>query len=223
MSKYISAFDKIHVTADMEKRIAENLEKESRRVAEMPQRGRMPQRGKMLQRGLNAFLQQNRLVYAIAACCLLVFSAAILYSSLTKQAGPDPVAGVVSPFKVFASIDELKNALPFELIVPAKIPPQYKIEGIDSIGGKTAQIRYSDGNTTITFRAAAGKEDISGDTSIYDSIQSKTVSGMEVTLKGNGDLVYLAIWSDDTCSYSLSILQGMSEELVLEIIQSLHQ
>lgn len=211
MSKYTSAFDKIHVTPDMEKRIAANLEKESRRVSEMPQRGG------------NTFLKHMRLVYAIAACCVLVFSVAILYSSLIKQKGPDPIAGVVNPYKVYGSIDELKKALPFDLNVPAKMPSQYKIEEIDSIGGKTAHIRYSDGNETIIYRATPGSEDISGDSNIYTTIQTKTVSSMEVTFKGNGDMVYLAIWSDDTCSYSLSISQGMSEALVLEIIQSLHQ
>jgi hypothetical protein len=223
MGKYTSAFDKIRVTADMEKRIAANLEKESRRLAEMPQQGRIPQSGRILQSGRNAFLKQKRFIYAMAACCVLVFSAAIFYTSMLNQRGPDPVAGVVNPFKAYGSIDELKKALPFELIVPAKIPPRYEIEGIDSIAGKTAQIRYSDGNETITFRAASGTEDISGDSNIYATNETKTVSGMQVMLKGNGDLINLAIWTDDTRSYSLSLSQGMSEDSVLEMIQSLYQ
>jgi hypothetical protein len=235
MGKYTSAFDKIRVTPDMENRIAANLEKESIRIAETPQRaqmtqremnrlmGKMPHSGQIQQQGVYAFLKQSRLVYAIAACCVLVISAAVFYSPLIHRGDPDPVAGVVNPYKAYGSIDELKNALPFELVVPSKIPPQFIIEGIDSIGGKIAQIRYSDGNETITFRAASGTEDISGDSNEYAANETKTVSGMKVTLKGNSNLVYLSIWTDDTRSYSLSTSQGMSEELVLEIIQSLHQ
>jgi hypothetical protein len=235
MGKYTSAFDKIHVTPDMEKRIAANLEKESRRISETPQQGqiplrgmnrltgKMPHSGQMQQRGIYAFIRRNRLVYAIAACCVLVVSAAVFYSPLIHHGGTDPVAGVVNPYKAYGSIDELKNALPFELVVPSKIPSQFKIEGIDSISGKIGQIRYSDGNETITFRAASGTEDISGDSNGYAVNATKTISGVKVTLKGTGDLVYLAIWTDDTRSYSLSTAQGISEELVLEIINSMHQ
>lgn len=206
MSKYTSAFDKIRVTPDMETRILANLEKESRRAAEMPKKR-------------SNLSKHMRLVYAMAACCVFAFSVFIF---VLEQKDPKPPVGVVNPYKSYRSIDELKKALPFKLGIPIKMPIQYKMEGIDSISGKMANIRYSDGNNTIVYRAAIGREDISGDTNEYTSVQTKTIANIEVTFKGNDAMVFLAIWMDDTCSYSLSITQGMTEEQVFEIIKSLH-
>jgi hypothetical protein len=202
MNKYRSAFDKIKVTPEMEKRITHNLENAYGNKKK------------------TFFQTPVKHIYTLAACFVLVFAATVSYF-LFFDKDTDPNIGVTNPFEYYGNIGELKGALPFEFKTPGKIPPEYKIEGISVIAGKTAQIIYSDGTDTVTFRAASGNEDISGDYSEYSVILTEKVSDTEVTFKGNDEMIFLAVWQDDSCSYSLSFSGGTSLEIITEIIQSL--
>ena len=58
---------------------------------------------------------------------------------------------------------------------------------------------------SVLFRKAVGSEDISGDYNEYASVTEQDVNGRTVTLKGDGKLTYLAIWTDGEFSYSVSV------------------
>lgn len=208
MNKYTSAFDKIQVTPEMEKRIKETLEKESQEIA-------------VVSKKRSVFQRPARLIYALSACCVLVFVITLSYFLFFNDNNTDPGIAVTNPFKEFTSIDELKGALSFDLKTPKGIPADYEITGISLISGQTVQIRYSNGNDEMTYRVAPGSEDISGDYNEYDFIQIINISGMDITLKGRNDRVYLTTWSDDTFSYSLATSKGMSESLLIEIVSSI--
>ncbi len=126
-----------------------------------------------------------------------------------------------NPILDHKSLDEAWKVLGFEFETPSKLPEGYVQDGIMTISAELGQVIYKNVEKVITFRAAKGNKDISGDYNEYKSIQTKKISGMDVTLKGNDDKVFLAIWTDHTCSYSVAISEGMSEELVTEIVLSI--
>lgn len=56
---------------------------------------------------------------------------------------------------------------------------------------------------SVTYRQSLGTEDNSGDVTAYEKEISVTIDGCSVTLKGDGQQFFLAVWSDGTYSYSI--------------------
>ena len=75
-----------------------------------------------------------------------------------------------------------------------------------------AEIEYTadDGNTAV-YRMSPGAEDNSGDYNSYDTVSQISVNGLDVTLKGSGKTYVLALWTDGSYAYSLSIPGGADE------------
>lgn len=117
-------------------------------------------------------------------------------------------------------IEELKKSLPFQLMIPEKIPTGYKINSTSIISGELAQIIYSDGENQITYRAAKGSNDISGDNTSYPESDNTKMGDIMVKLDGSNSLVNLATWTKDGCSYSLTFSAGMAKKAVTSIIES---
>lgn len=73
-----------------------------------------------------------------------------------------------------------------------------------------AEIDYTGEGKTACYRKAAGTEDCSGDYNVYTDVTEFEESGMTVTLKGDAGQYTLAIWTDGSYSYSLSLSDGLS-------------
>lgn len=134
---------------------------------------------------------------------------------------PVPDLQIPSPITEHKNIGELKEAVDFIVSVP-KMPDKYKIDNISDISGQIAQITYTDGKNSICYRKSKGTEDISGDYNLYNKTQVITIHNINVELKGNGDLIKLAVWHNKTHSYSLGIEgEGMSLGEVTKILDSI--
>ena len=73
-----------------------------------------------------------------------------------------------------------------------------------------AEIDYTGEGKTACYRKAAGTEDCSGDYNVYTDVTEFEESGMTVMLKGDAGQYTLAIWTDGSYSYSLSLSDGLS-------------
>ena len=73
-----------------------------------------------------------------------------------------------------------------------------------------AEIDYTGEGKTARYRKAAGTEDCSGDYNVYTDVTEFEVGSMTVTLKGEAGQYNLAIWTDGSYSYSLSLPDGLS-------------
>lgn len=73
-----------------------------------------------------------------------------------------------------------------------------------------AEIDYTGEGKTACYRKAAGTEDCSGDYNVYTDVTEFEESGMTVMLKGDAGQFTLAIWTDGSYSYSLSLSDGLS-------------
>ena len=122
-----------------------------------------------------------------------------------------------NPVLTLDSLEALGEAAPFPLSVPSQLPQGYVPEGYALLGGALAEVRYSDGTDTITFRMAEGTEDVSGDFQTYAWQEERE----GVTLKGEAGQVFLALWQEGAFRCSLAFSAGVTPEEALEAAQSL--
>lgn len=195
MERYKRAFAPIKVPDDMGRRVMEGVERERSRRASRP----------------------RRYALAAAACAAAVCLVAV---PLAVQPGQPPGGGVVAtvnPVLTLDSLEALGETAPFPLSVPSQLPQGYAPEAYALLGGTLAEVRYSDGTDTITFRMAEGTEDVSGDFRTYAWQEERE----GVTLKGEAGQVFLALWQEGAFRCSLAFSAGVTPEEALEAAQSL--
>jgi hypothetical protein len=214
--------EKIEVTTDMEERILRSVSSKKEVSTETNKQ---------------QFLKWIRPAGIIAVCCAVVLGAMIIYPSfINNNRGNHQIQTPIdnsernstpplstSPIVNTKGVEEVKKAVPFKLLIPRKLPTGYKMDNSSVISGELAQIIYSDGSKTITYRAAKGVEDVSGDYTSYKESDVVKIGDIKVTLKGSNSSIYLATWIKDGCSYSLSFSTGIEKKAVMLIIESMEK
>ena len=121
---------------------------------------------------------------------------------------------IPNPFVEYATLKDAEKAAGFVISVPENIDGK-EISRIEVMDGKMIQVRYGD-DLEICIRKQAGDEDISGDYNEYTSVEEKD----GVTLKGDGELLYTAVWVKDSYSYAVMVNEGMSPNGFTSIVDS---
>lgn len=151
---------------------------------------------------------------------------AISDSPLDKDSNDSPTNNVEIP-NPYIDCDTLADAAAatgFDITVPDSIDdyPERFIRAIVTNDSKVIEIIYEkDKENKIRIRKAPGSADISGDYSKYEQNNTVTVGELEVTMKGNNDIVNLATWTNNDYTYSLSISSGISSEAISDLIASI--
>lgn len=73
-----------------------------------------------------------------------------------------------------------------------------------------AEIYYTGEGKTACYRKAAGTVDCSGDYNVYTDVTEFEAGSITVTLKGDAGQYTLAIWTDGSYSYSISLSDCLS-------------
>ena len=215
---YQEIMENIEVTPDMRERILKNIQQPEVRKASSKYRGKTFQRW-----------------YPAAACvALLLCAALVLPRLLSPDTGTSPDGAssdtdfpgeeqttIVNGMVSYDSAAALSAALGFPVEDLAELPFTPDTVSYLDCWGEYAEITYENADASVTFRKIPGQEDISGDYNVYDTVTTQTIAGEEVTLKGDADGYFLAIWSDDTYSYALSFTPQVAEETVAAIIQAM--
>lgn len=202
---YRQIMDAVSVTPEVERRVLAGL----RRSLDTGRRPAAPRRW------------QPRLAAACAA--LLLCGAAALPLWLDSRAPVEtPPVQVTWGTQQFGSVGELADNLSYPLLLPAEVPEGYEPESIRCLQGQLAEVVWqgADGQS-ITYRMAPGEQDVSGDFTAYGWEESLTAGSYTVTCKGEDALVFLAVWSDGTYSFSLHASAGLTTEQTTDLIQSL--
>lgn len=188
--KYKQIMDRIEVTPEMRQRILQNIE-----VGQAKKRKRL-----------------TRQILSLAACAAVVLCCWFAWKPKQPQ---DTQQGMMTT----AQIEDVSTleALAEKTGVPMKeltgLPFAVEQQEYRSYWNELAEIRYIGGNESLCYRKSLGTQDNSGD---YDEYSQKTtvpLSGCTVTLKGGTDGYVLAIWTDGTYAYSVSISVPMSEDV----------
>lgn len=202
-NKYTEAMGALRVTPEMRRRVLEGAVREAGRTGEQHSPGRPA-----------AF--RRCMPAALAAClCLAVLSAALL-PQLTRRE-PNPVQ-IVNPVEKTESLEELAGQTPFPLRTPGRLPEGYAVESAGLIAGTLVQVYYQGPGGRISYRMAAGNGDVSGDYNTYGEESAVRAGDYDVTLRGDGTGVSLAVWTGDGFSYSLSFETPVEEKTALAII-----
>lgn len=193
---YDEIMERIKVTPEMRRRVLEHIAQED--ISPAPSKiVRFPAWKKYL---------------SIAACFVLLVVGATTLPHLLKNPEPEPPVLTVPDIVETASLDELSEMVGFKVTEKFSLPFQAEQTVYRSYWNELAEVEYSGGEYTATYRQSLGADDNSGDYNTYSDAAEVSVNDLNVTLKGNGGLYVLATWTDGTYAYSLSIFPGVSVE-----------
>lgn len=71
----------------------------------------------------------------------------------------------------------------------------------------------------VRIRKALGSDDISGDYNVYDTEATYQINDCSVTMKGNGSLVSVALWTEDGYTYAIDASNFSQEEMAAIVAQ----
>lgn len=127
---------------------------------------------------------------------------------------------IINPIEGFDTIEEAQKVLKFKVTVPKELLGKYNIKYISTISRDLFQICYISNQGDILFRMGQGTEDISGDYNNYKTNNIVNINGNNVKLKGDDNLIKVAVWSINDMSYSISVDAGMKQDDIIKIIKS---
>ena len=133
---------------------------------------------------------------------------------------------IPNPFISCETIDKAAQLAGFEVALPQTLPEGYTQNTILAIEKQMIEVNYiNDDEQEMYIRKATGKDDISGDYNEYQQQSTTTVDGREVTLKGNDDLVNVAIWQNGDYSFAIGVNNGgagIDNNSMCEMIQDIN-
>ena len=193
--KYKEVMDRIEVTPEMRQRVLENV-----------QAARKTKKKRALVRQL----------VSLAACLAIVLCCWYAWQPKQEEQGMQ----VAPQIENVESVEELslKTGVPIEEL--KDLPFDVTEREYVSYWEELAEIQYIGETNSLRYRKSLGTEDNSGDYNTYSQEETLTVSGCAVTLKGNSDGYSLAIWTDGTYAYSVSVTAPIPEAAFQGLLES---
>ena len=193
--KYDEIMDRIEVTPQMRHRILHSLEEA---------------REKKKKRFL------LRQVVSIAACLTIVLCC--WYVWMPGQQEQDVQA--IPQIEEVGSLQALSRETGIPLKELTGLPFEISETEYVSYWEELAEIQYLGQADSLRYRKSEGTEDNSGDYTVYQQEINLTISGCSVTLKGSGEGYCLAVWTDGTYAYSISVTAPLSEEAFQNLLET---
>lgn len=148
---------------------------------------------------------------SLAACLVVVVAVLVAVPLLREQPEQTPPVQALPPFRQVDSLDALSEAVGFPVTEVSKLPFDPVSTTYTVYDEGLAEITYTgSGGQTATYRQSCGSEDNSGDYNLYPDTQA--LPDQNATLKGQDGLYTLALWTDDTYTYSLHLSSGLSAD-----------
>lgn len=195
---YRELMEQVKLTPEARERILTNVQQAD--LSPQPEQKIVPFRPK----------QTWRRWASLAACLVVVVAAVFTVPQLRAEPNettPPQLTGV--PFQQVDSLAALSEAVGFPVTEPSALPFDPVNTTYTAYDEGTAEITYTGpDDQTATYRQSLGTEDNSGDYNLYTDTQR--IPEDNATLKGQDQRYTLALWTDDTYTYSLSLSTGLS-------------
>ena len=114
----------------------------------------------------------------------------------------------------------------FSMELPSTLPEGYESDGFQVIPGEILEADYvGKDEAKLCIRKATGTDDPSGDYNEYNTVKTITVEDVSVTIKGDGDTIYLAVWNNGSYAWSIGVYNGTGltqqemERLIAEVLE----
>ena len=205
--KYRQIMDKVIVTPEMEAKILHNIKEQMDSHNQAP-----TQKNKQRSRQVRGLL-------SIAACVLLLVGISLVVQQ-NRGVQQEPPLDVVSPYVEYPTLEQMQQALPFELKAPTSIPQGYRESEYLIFLEETAQIVYQNGENTLTFSMTQNGEDFwqeDADTLQQTQVESE---GVVYELQGEDGLYSIIAWGDGNFRYSLMTDMPQPQDFLLGGAQS---
>ncbi len=210
-NSYHEIMEHIEVTDEMRNRILQNLSAaESAKQPDLPQKIRR----------FSSYLQKR---LALAACAALLFLGGALFIQYTFSTSSSPSEIATGPsveIVTCSSAAELSEKAGFLIQDIVDLPFIPTSTTYSWCWDDFAEITYKSSANTAWYRKTSGTEDISGDYTDYHQIIAENINGTAVTLKGNDDSIFLAIWQKDGYSSSLNFSEGIPLDTMISILKT---
>ena len=125
------------------------------------------------------------------------------------------------------SLDEAVALLAREWDVkePHTLPDGYSLMDYYVYDKDMIEIRYSDANDhhELYYRTSTREDDISGNTNPYtneEELSSSSIS--KILVRGSDEVWMVASWKEDDITYSITCEDGLTEDVLLTMIDSIH-
>lgn len=173
-------------------------------------------------------LDRREFMRLLVAGCLVPMSVAACSSSGGDDGGteaepeaeaPAEETGMGNPFLDCGSAYDAAQLAGFDVTFPESVPGCSE-RLYQAIQGQMVQCVYSEGDTKVIIRKGVGTDDISGDYNDYDSVETVSVGGADVTEKGDGSLVCVATWVRDDHAFAIVADAGLAPEDVEHLVQA---
>lgn len=195
--KYEEIMDKIQLTPEMRRRVLHNVE---------------VKQAKQKKRQLTLRLFTLAACLAIVVCCWYVWK--------PKQADSQKQGMMaVARIDTVDSLEALTEKTGIPLNELTGVPFTVERTEYVSYWGNLAKIQYFGDTDSLCYCKSPGTEDNSGDYTVYAQEETLEISGNAVTLKGSDGVYSLAIWTDGSYAYSISVTNPLSEDAFRTLIE----
>lgn len=95
-----------------------------------------------------------------------------------------------------------------------------ELEGLDDDALNKIDWENVDWNSdSLMIRKAKGNDDVSGDYNTYSEVHSLNIGDLQITVKGENHMIYVATWTDGSYSFAITTNNALSEEQIADIIK----
>ena len=116
---------------------------------------------------------------------------------------------LANPFVTCQTMAQAESLAGFSLELPDQVPCGDGQAVIRAVNGAMIEVIYQSDTEKLVVRKGAGSQDISGDYQKYETQRTVTVDDRQVTIKGTGNTVAVAIWADNGYTYAVSAAPGL--------------
>lgn len=206
LDKYTELMEKVQVTPEMKKKLLKRIETEN-----------------ITYKKKNYFIcYLHRNFLPMAACFVLICTAILaIWRPFQKEQPENPQGELTTNFGVFEaqSASELSEMVGFPVSdIKAFASTADTITWL-AYGTDLAEIDYESNNQTICYRKSVGTEDNSGDYNEYALTNKIQIGTSIINIKGNDGKYNLAVWNDDTYSYSINLSTALSKKQFIKLLK----
>ena len=172
---------------------------------------------------------------AVAACAGIVLTSGILIqqernkshltpaTTQTEPATTEESVQIPNPFIPCATLQAAADIAGFSLDAPDAYGT-YDHTTIQAIKGEMIEVIYEDTSETegLRIRKGIGTDPISGDYNRYDSEETQTIAGVSVSVRKNGDLIFVAEWTDGGYAHSITSEDGLTADELETLVSQVH-
>lgn len=159
-------------------------------------------------------------IAAIAACLALVIVGVIVVKNTVGRVPAVNTGGYDTGGQVdlsygpteYENAAELSEASKIEIKDLEYVPFDAAETTYQLYADGVAEIMYSNGGDVLNYRVSKGDGDNSGDYNEYPDVYQKDLGGTAFTLKGDGDLIFCALYRIGDYSYSITSANGFTIE-----------